>query len=123
MATDKLFTVAGISTLNGEVKLRFANDVMRVKLLTKKGHTNILMVELPNAMTKREAVQFLDTIEEFQTVEAKSAIADYLAENQPKQAKPKAVKKERVETKPEVESSAVDQVIDQVVADFEDQPF
>jgi hypothetical protein len=32
MATDKRFAVAGVSTLNGKTKIRFANDAMRVKM-------------------------------------------------------------------------------------------
>ena len=59
MATDKRFAVAGVSTLEGKTKLRFANDVMRIKILAKNGHTNVELVELPNEMTKAEAVQYL----------------------------------------------------------------
>jgi len=32
MATDKTFSVAGISKLNGSYKIRFANDIMRIKV-------------------------------------------------------------------------------------------
>ena len=38
MATDKKFAVAGVSTLDGKTKIRFANDVMRIKILAKNGH-------------------------------------------------------------------------------------
>ena len=62
MATDKKFAVAGVSTLDGKTKLRFANDVMRIKILAKNGHTNVELVELPSEMTKAEAVQHLKTI-------------------------------------------------------------
>jgi len=44
MATDKTFTVAGVSTLNGDCKIRFANDVLRVKNLAKSGHEDIRLV-------------------------------------------------------------------------------
>ncbi len=30
MATDKKFAVAGVSTLDGKTKVRFANDTMRI---------------------------------------------------------------------------------------------
>ena len=62
MATDKRFSVAGVSTLDGKTKIRFANDVMRIKILAKNGHTDVELVELPNEMTKAEAVQHLKTV-------------------------------------------------------------
>ena len=52
MATDKMFTVAGVSTLNGETKVRFANDELRVKVLMKHGHTDPILIGLETAMTK-----------------------------------------------------------------------
>jgi len=57
MATDKLFTVVGTSKLDGETKVRFANDTLRTKVLQKHGHTDIVLVELDTAMTKLEAVK------------------------------------------------------------------
>ena len=63
MATDKRFSVVGVSTLNGSTKIRFANDVMRVKILAKNGHTDIDLVELPSEMTKAEAVAHLQSQE------------------------------------------------------------
>ena len=84
MATDKLFTVAGVSTLDGETKVRFANDELRVKVLMKHGHTNPILIALPNAMTKLEVVTYLQGLDEFQGVAAQSAIADYLDAKTPK---------------------------------------
>jgi len=59
--TEKTFTVAGTATNpNGTVKVRFANDlVARIKILNKAGCTDINLMELPNAMTKLEALQWL----------------------------------------------------------------
>ena len=59
MATSKTFAVAGVSTLNGKTKLRFANDVMRIKILSKNGHTDVELVDLPHPMTKGEIAQYL----------------------------------------------------------------
>jgi hypothetical protein len=56
MATEKKFAVAGVSTLNGQTKLRFANDTMRIKILAKNGHTDIELIDLPREMTKPEIV-------------------------------------------------------------------
>jgi len=88
MATDKLFTVVGVSKHNGEYKVRFANDVMRVKVLDKHGHTDIRLEATPEAMTKLDAVGFLKTHDEFQDVAAQSAITEYLDEKTPKTAGP-----------------------------------
>ncbi len=54
MATTKKFAVAGVSTLNGKTKIRFANDAMRVKILAKNGHSDVDLIELPREMTKAE---------------------------------------------------------------------
>jgi hypothetical protein len=59
MATAKKFAVAGISTLDGKTKVRFANDAARVKLLIKNGHTDIELVDLPQEMTKAEIAQYM----------------------------------------------------------------
>jgi len=57
---SQLFTVAGTSTLpEGGTKVRYANDMTRVKVLVKGGHTNIDLIELPKAMTKEDIVAYL----------------------------------------------------------------
>lgn len=76
--TDKTFTVAGTSKLNGEYKVRFANDMLRTKVLDKHGHTDVLLVELPKAMTKLDAIKHIATVDMFDNVGSKSAIMDYL---------------------------------------------
>jgi hypothetical protein len=81
MAAEKLFTVAGTATnADGTAKARFANDlVARIKILNKAGCTDINLVELPRAMTKLEALQY---IQETQTPtgDAGYAVANKLAE-------------------------------------------
>jgi hypothetical protein len=59
MATTKTFAVAGVSTLNGKTKIRFANDVIRIKILAKNGHTGVDLIDLPRDMTKAEIGQHL----------------------------------------------------------------
>ena len=57
-----MFKVTGISTLNGQTKVRFANDlVSRVKILVKSGHKDINLIELPTAMSKADCVKHLKT--------------------------------------------------------------
>lgn len=76
--TDKTFTVAGTSKFKDGFKVRFANDLMRTKNLTKSGHTDIILVELPSAMQKLDAVKYIATLDEFDNVGSKAAIMDYL---------------------------------------------
>jgi Ni,Fe-hydrogenase maturation factor len=57
---SNLFKVGGVSKTKGQYKVRFANDMTRVKILAKTD-TDINLIELPNAMTKPEVVSFLKT--------------------------------------------------------------
>jgi hypothetical protein len=81
MAAEKLFTVAGTATnADGTVKARFANDlVARIKILNKAGCTNINLMELPTAMTKLQALQYL-TEQGVTAGDAGYAVANKLAE-------------------------------------------
>jgi hypothetical protein len=63
MATEKKFGVAGVSTLDGKTKIRWANDAMRIKILVKNGHSNVELINLPREMTKREIALYLQEIE------------------------------------------------------------
>lgn len=130
MATDKLFTVAGISKREGEYKVRFANDVMRVKVLMKGGHEDVRLVELDQPSTKLEAVEVLRTMEEFSDVIAQATIADFIEANTPRQPRaktekaPKAVKPESspTATKASVEKLTAKAAYDRV-KDMEDAPY
>ena len=91
--TNQTFTVAGVSKHKGEFKVRFANDMLRTKNLTKSGHTDITLVELPKAMQKLDAVKHIATLDEFDNVGAKAAIMDYLdRKDEAPKAKAPAVK-------------------------------
>ena len=57
------FTHAGVSKLDGEFKVRFANDAMRTKVLIKNGHTDIDIIELKHAMSKEDALAYLMSID------------------------------------------------------------
>ena len=119
MATDKQFTVAGVSKLDGEYKVRFANDQLRIKVLAKHGHEDITLVELPNAMSKLEAVKFIKTLDEFQGASEQSAIADYLDRKDEKPAKVAAPKAKATATKAAPKATA--KVAD--TSAMEDAPF
>jgi len=58
-----MFKVAGVSTRNGQTKVRFANDMTRIKVLVKTGHTDINLIELPEFMDKPAVVSYLKTTE------------------------------------------------------------
>jgi|TARA_B100001964_G_C14215196_1_gene592408 hypothetical protein len=77
-----MYTVAGVSTSNGKTKVRFANDyVGRFKILTKNGHTDVNILELPNSMSKGDVCKFLSTHEKFQDEASQSAIAEFVVRN------------------------------------------
>jgi hypothetical protein len=57
-----LYSHAGVSRQNGDMKVRFCNDAMRVKVLAKNGHKDIDIIELREPMTKEAAVAYLFTI-------------------------------------------------------------
>jgi hypothetical protein len=84
MATDKLFTVAGISKLNGEYKVRFANDIMRIKVLAKSGHEDIRLADLEGSYSKMEAAKMILSLEDFADAIAQSTITEYIEDNTPK---------------------------------------
>jgi hypothetical protein len=76
MATSKTFKVVGKSNLNGKTKIRFANDMTRVKVLVKNGHTDVELFELPKAMTKDEAIAYVRANSLFALPEAAEASAE-----------------------------------------------
>ena len=83
MATDKKFAVAGVSTLNGKTKIRFANDTMRIKILAKNGHTDVDLIPLTHEMTKAEIAQHLIAIEYGKGNAAIEAAVAYIAKKNP----------------------------------------
>jgi hypothetical protein len=86
---DKLFSVAGVSKLNGVVKYRVANSLKREAILKKSGHTDIKLIELPNPMTKEDAFAFIACHADFQTVKP-SAKGGVSPKAKPEQAAVKA---------------------------------
>lgn len=116
--TNQTFTVAGTSKHKGEFKVRFANDTMRVKVLEKHEHTDVILVELPRAMIKLDAIKHIATLDEFNNVGSKAAIADYLdrKDSEPK-AKAPAVKAVKAAKAPKAVKAKA------AVTEDEDAPF
>jgi hypothetical protein len=124
MATDKTFNVVGVSKLNGSYKVRFATDIMRIKVLAKHGHEDIRLAELDKAVSKLEAVTQLKTMDEFQDVAAQAAIDEYLDAKTPKAPKAKAgpaVSKAKAAPKAKAPAKAKATAVD--TSDMEDAPF
>jgi hypothetical protein len=114
-SAEKTFTVAGVSDLNGVYKLRVANSTDRVKVLMRNGHEDVRLIQLPSAMTKLEAVNYLMSLEHdeqlliddkdtallFSDIEAQQAFADFLGK-----AAPKVVTKQEVVDNIDFEAAA-----------------
>ena len=80
--TNKTFSVAGTSTLNGITKIRFANDfVGRLKILYKNGHENVELIELGGEFTKAQVCQILMAHDKFQSEDQQSAIYEFVVRN------------------------------------------
>jgi len=90
MATDKMFKVFGTSKLDGETKVRFANDTMRTKVLQKHGHEDIILVELSESLTKYEGIKAIQGMDQFANAASQMAITEYLEDKAPKASKPAA---------------------------------
>ncbi len=123
------FTHAGTSRLNGAVKIRFANDSLRVKVLEKNGHTEVDLLELPEPMSKADAVAYLTKIEFYKNskgeidAEVRAAIED--AQDR-REVKPKAAKAAKAaKAKPSMESikARAKPAVPAAVEDLEEAPF
>jgi len=98
------FKVAGITVHNGNAKVRFTDDmVRRVKQFSKGGATRIDLIDLPNEMTKVEALKYLQTQSTFQNPDDQALISDALADRE-KTASKGEVKVKASKTKPTMES-------------------
>lgn len=112
---SKLFTIAGITTHSGKdsngtvsarTKVRYGTDMIRlVKMLNnpKKIEDKRLgiclapervdLVNLPNEMTKEDAIRYLSTLDEFKSPADQEVLQEALGSRTPKAPKaPKAVK-------------------------------
>ena len=97
--TTQVFKVAGITTHGDSTKVRFTDDmVRRIKQFTKGGATRVDLVELPTAMTKVEALKYLQAHAEFQSPSDQATITDSLSDRvkEVKVKTPKAAKAPKV---------------------------
>jgi hypothetical protein len=134
---SKSFTHAGVSKLDGEFKVRFANDALRVKVLAKNGHKDIDIIELKHAMTKEDAVAFLISIDfDNGNKEVRAALeAEVGKRTEPPKAAPKAKASAKakptmkaIEAKVAAKKAAPKSTVSKAevvaqLADLEDAPF
>jgi len=55
----KLYTVAGTSVLDGKRAYRFATSMSRVAVLTRNGHVDVQLEELPQPMSREAAIEYM----------------------------------------------------------------
>ena len=55
----KLYTVAGTSVLNGKRAYRFATSMSRVGVLTRNGHEDVQLEQLPRPMSREAAIEYM----------------------------------------------------------------
>lgn len=104
---SKVFSHAGVSRLNGEFKVRFCNDALRVKVLAKNGHKDIDIVELRHPMSKEDAVAFLMSIDFANGNKEVQAALDAAADKRGVTAKPaKAAPKAKAKAAPKAKAPA-----------------
>ena len=81
MTNVATFNTVGVTTDRaGKLKIRMANDIeWRTFMLTKEGHTDILLVDLGETMSKPEAVKRAMALPEFADhAEAQACFVRYL---------------------------------------------
>ena len=81
--TTKTFTIAGITQHDSnQPKIRWSNDLIRrIKQFTKshpEGRCDF--IQLPNDMTKLEALEFMQTHETFQSPDDQAIISDAICD-------------------------------------------
>jgi len=81
--TNQTFTVVGITTTNGNSKVRFTDDmVRRVKQFAKGGASRTDFITLPNAMNKIDALKYMTTHPSFQSPDDQATISETLYEKE-----------------------------------------
>lgn len=99
--TTQTFKVVGITVHNGNAKVRFTDDmVRRVKQFTKGGASRCEFIELPNEMTKLEALKYMLTQPRYQSDEDQATINDSIQDRE-KEASKGTVK---VKAKPSIDA-------------------
>jgi len=101
---SKLVSFAGFSRVAGALKFRTATDVKRIDQLRKLGDTDVVILALPNEMTKNDAIKHV--LSELSsgaymvdTVEAEALLVAGVKDENPFAKAPKAKKEVKVKVK------------------------
>jgi hypothetical protein len=84
MATNKTYSVCGVTKFNGEYKVRWAHDIMRIKILHREGHEDIRLADLGGEFDKYTCVQMIAAHEDFADADAQACIQEYLEAKAPR---------------------------------------
>jgi hypothetical protein len=87
MATNKTYSVCGITKFNGEYKVRWAHDIMRIKILDREGHEDIRLADLGGEYDKYTCVKMIAGHQDFADAAAQAVITEYLTDKAPRVAK------------------------------------
>jgi hypothetical protein len=99
--SNNLFKVVGITVHNGNAKVRFTHDMARrVKQFTKGGATRCDFIELPNEMTKVDALRYMLAQPQYQSAEDQATINDSLQDREKVVGKNEV----KVKAKPSIDS-------------------
>lgn len=81
--TQKTFSVVGITEHEGNAKVRFTDDlVRRVKQFSKGGASRVDFIELPERMSKIDALRYMLTRKEFMSGDDQALIEDTLEDKE-----------------------------------------
>lgn len=81
--TQKTFSVVGITEHEGNAKVRFTDDlVRRVKQFSKGGASRVDFIELPEKMSKIDALRYMLTRKEFMSGDDQALIEDTLGDKE-----------------------------------------
>lgn len=90
--TSKKFKIVGITEHDGNSKVRFTDDIVRrVKQFTKGGATRCDFIEMPTEMTKIDALKYMLTHPDFQSIYDQATITETLVDKE-KEAKKGEIK-------------------------------
>lgn len=86
---NSTYTVCGITTdINGDSKVRWTQDLIRrTKLFAKQGYVRIDLIDLPQPMTKLEALAHIAALPQFANPGDQMTIADATSYRQVAKAK------------------------------------
>ena len=108
MANSQVFKVAGITTHGDNTKVRFTDDlVRRIKQFSKGGASRIDLIELPSAMSKLDALRYLQTHADFQSLGDQATVADSILDRSKETSKREVkvkVSKAKVSVKPSIDA-------------------